>query len=265
MAYAHLLSRDNAPLDRLSLGRFTLDASYPSANVQTDGQEFLLYSLVGRVQVYCNGSFLGTLGGRRTVEESLVHAMRFPAFLPFDVTLTLCGPAADLLCAAYTPPEEALSAGILPMHPYLHFNDVAWHDVGSGTYARRVAELPTPQGFGIHAGETHNSPGGISSWPPHADEEDLRRFAAGETTWEECMFFCCQEPGSVNLQGLYTGPEAIDEVRRVQNGDAMVMPLGSHPIGAAPGSPLSYCWFYAGSALEKEYNRTATDQGVYRK
>lgn len=265
MPHTVLLSRDTAPLDRLSLSRFLLEASFPAAALQPNGDEVLLYSLVGSVQVYCNGSFLGTLGGRRALDEPLVHAMRFPAWLPFEVTLTLVGTSADLLCATYTPPDDAIPSSLTPMHPYLHFNDTAWHRVGEGSYERRVAEVPTPAGFAIHAGETRNQLGGMSSWPPHANADDLQAFAAGETTWEEVMFFCCKEPGSVNLQGLYTGPTPVDTVCRVSNGDALVMPLGSHPITAAPGQALWYFWAYVGSALQKTYNQAATDQNVYQK
>ena len=262
MGYHVLLSPHDDPLDRLTLSRWQFDASMPAASIETQGDELLLYALVGSVNVYANGLFLGTLGSRRSLKERGVQALRFPVGQGFDIALTLHGTSADLLCVTCVWMDTPLDA---PRHPYWHWSDTAWHAVGEGSYERAVAEVPTPDGFAISAGETHNVRGGTSSWPPHANEADLRRFSDQETSWEELMWFCCTESGSVNLQGLYTGNKVVDEIRRVDNGAAMVMPLGSHPITAAPGAEMTYAWFYCGDSLKKVYNASATDVHTYQK
>ena len=258
-----LLSPATDPLQRLTLVRIQLDATSPADSLETHGDEVLLYSLVGRAYVYSNGRFLGSLGGRKHVTEKLVHAMRFPAGTDFHVALTVNGAATDLLCCVATPAAYTL---VTPNpHPYLHWNDTVWNEVGEGCHARQVAEVPTPEGFQIFTGETLNIPGGSSSWPPHANPEDLRRFVAKDTTWEEVMFFACKEPGIADLQGIYTGGKIVNELIRIDNASAHVMPLGSHRLIAAPDSYLYYWWGYCGSALQKQYRQFASDTNIYVK
>lgn len=258
-----LLSPETHPLHRLTLSRIQLDATSPVTSLETHGDEVLLYSLVGRADVYCNGRFLGSFGNRKQVTERLVHAIRFPMGTEFTVALTVNGAAADILCLTATPPVHGNS--LVNPHPYLHWNDTVWNEVGEGCHFRHVAEVPTPEGFAIYTGETLNIPGGTSSWPPHANPEDLRRFAAKETTWEEVMFFSCKEPGIVDLQGIYTGGKIVNELVRIENGSAQVMPLGSHRIVAAPDSYIWYHWSYCGTALQKQYRKFASDTNIYVK
>jgi len=150
-------------------------------------------------------------------------------------------------------------------HPYLHWNDTLWNDVGEGTHFRTVAEVPTPQGFELFCGETLNIPGGTSSWPPHATAEDLRQYSARKTTWNEIMFFSSQEPGIVNLQGIYADGTIVDALQPIANGSAHVMPLGSHALTAHPASYLHYVWIYYGTALQKQYRKFASDTNIYVK
>ena len=258
-----LLAPETHPLQRLTLSRIQLDATSPVTSLETHGDEVLLYSLVGRADVYSNGRFLGSLGGRKHVTEKLVHAIRFPMANEFAVALTVNGAAADLLCLTAAPLVDCVYTTNL--HPYLHWNDTVWNEVGEGCHLRQVAEVPTPEGFSIYTGETLNIPGGTSSWPPHASPEDLRRFAAKETTWEEVMMFFCKEPGLADLQGIYTGGKIVNEVVRLENGSAQVMPLGSHRIVAAPDSYIWYHWSYCGTALQKSYRKFASDTKIYVK
>ncbi len=223
----------------------------------------LLYSLVGRADVYANGRFLGSFGNRKQVTEKLVHAMRFPMGNEFQIAMTVNGAAADILCLAATADPHV--AYLQNPHPYLHWNDTVWNDVGEGCHFRQVAEVPTPEGFCIYTGETLNIPGGTSSWPPHANPEDLRRFAAKETTWEEVMMFFCKEPAIADLQGIYTGGKIVNELVRIENGSAHVMPLGSHKIIGACDSYTYYQWSYLGTALQKSYRQFASDTNIYVK
>jgi 5-deoxy-D-glucuronate isomerase len=258
MGYTLLLDKTNAPLEHLSLSRLSLDTSHPYVTVRTLKQEAVLYSLTGTAMVYANEGCLGTIGGRKKITDDVVQCIRFPAGTDFVVSVLVSGFAADFLWIT--------SSAVIPATnkvPYLHFYDVLWHDVGTGTHQRKVAEVPTPEGYTLFCGETQNIVGGISSWPPHATAEDVERFANGETTWEEVMWFACEKPCIANLKGVYTGNVVVNKLVELANGAAQTMCLGSHSIHAAPDSSAKYVWIYRGSALQKAYNRASTDLGTY--
>lgn len=263
-----LLDKTTAPLNRLALHRIQLDASSPSVTLgHVTRCECLLYSLCGKASVFADGQSLTMIGGRRSVTDRLIHAVRFPAGKTCTVTVSVADYAADLLWVTCYQLNAVTRHE--PSTPYIHYSDATVHQVGEGTHRREVRVLELPPGYEIEAGETLNISGGLSSWPAHANGEDIARFLKGEVAWEELMFFVCSTPGIAVLDGYYNptthGSQHTREVYRVENGSARVMPLGSHTLYAAPDSPLWYFWVYCGNALQKQYRKWATDVGTYRK
>lgn len=257
-----LLSKEVTHLPTLTLARLQLDYALPAYSWNITAEEGLLYMLTGTVSIYANGMYLGDIGGRHSVSTPHVQCIRFPPDADFYVTVILRGFAADLL---YLKQPQVDSRERGSRLPYLHNNDTVFHPVGEGSHRRVVAEVPRPDGFAIDCGETLNDPGCISSWPSHANADDLEKFRRGETTWEEVMFFVAPKPGRVVLDGVYSGGTLYKTTVIIQSGDAMAMPLGSHPITAAPDTWMWYFWGYAGTALEKQYRKFATDVAIYRK
>jgi 5-deoxy-D-glucuronate isomerase len=97
----------------------------------------------------------------------------------------------------------------------------------------------------------------------------------GRRTWEE-VFFCLIEPeralipkgmgfAMMRMDGVFYDGKHVNESRLIHNGDALVTPLGSHPIVVAPNHRLWYFWGYYGNALAKTYNVWADDVGTYVK
>lgn len=282
-----LLSKANAPLDRLRLERVMLDSHDPGYSTSFTN-EAAIYALAGMMHVYWNGMYIGRIGGRASVTEPLCHVIRFPRTTlenPHHVVVTLEGFAADALCISCAPAlsdcarplashEATTSSSIsapfihrtahIPL-PYFHWNDTVWNDVGNDTHARRVAEVPTPPGFELYLGETLNTVGGVSSWPAHANAEDIELYERKQTEWEEAMFFVNPKPGLCVMNGMFSNGEAVDTTVVIENGSAHAMPLGSHRIHAAPDTWLWYFWAYTGNALQKQYRKFSTDVGIYVK
>ena len=257
-----LLSPENSPLRTLTLSRLQLDQDAPVCTVQTQGEELCIYSLIGAAQI---GESIagqleiwGTLGGRRTIASAEVGVRRFPAGNQRILTITVVDFSADVLIASVSGPTSTA-------HPIQHEHDIWAHHVGEGTHQREVREVPTPPGYAISCGETLQQPGMISSWPPHANTEDLAKFQAGVTTWDEAFFVVAPSPGFAVLDGYYADRTPVHEIIRLDNGCSYAMPLGSHACHAAPDSYLYYAWFYCGDALQKQYRKYADDVGVYRK
>ncbi len=269
MSFTRLLSKEYNNVDRLVLSRIQLDAVQPSLMFHTHGKEGLLYGLVGKFNVYANGLYLGSYDSGISIENhrgNNIVVCRFPAHNEYDISITMRSHAADLLwmtCEPLVPYATTTTAHMSPIAPYMHVRDSVWHDVGHGTHQRSVCELPTPPGYEIATGETHNIIGGISSWPPHATPEDIERFSNGETTWEEAMFYIGD--GFADLRGVYTGGSIVNKIMPIHNGEAHVMPLGSHAIYSKVDCNLKYVWFYCGSALKKFYNSFSDDLNVYKK
>ena len=253
-----------APLlpSALRVSHIQLDSGLPSVTLTLHLRETLVYCLTGRLRIYSTATqlFLGAYGGRRSILDQHAHVVRFPAGSLQTVSLLLDGAAADCLLVSCDAPCN-LKATL----PYMHTTDTVWHTVGTGTHQRLVGEVPTPPGYVISAGQTIQQPGTTSSWPAHATAEDLERYAAGETTWEEYFYVVCEKPGRVQLDGLYDREERVKASQPLENGAIVRMPLGSHPVTAAPDGWLSYHWFYCGTALQKQYNISSKDTGTYRK
>lgn len=251
-----LLDKSSAPLNRLALHRLQLDAGSPSVTLDTEGRETLLYALVGSATVSVNGQSLGALGGRRSVTERLIHAVRTPAGMQAEVRVSVQGYAADLLWVTCATVKR--SSGKTGGVPYVHRGDAVWHDVGTGCYRRTVAEVPTPAGYELHCGETLSDGvnGCWSSWPSHAAPEELERYA----DHEECFF--CLTSGYMLMRedGKYCTGEEAKGVREIQNGDALATPLCSHEISSSPGDVGYYAWLYL-SFLKKQYNKFS-DQSI---
>ena len=253
-----LLSPDNSPLRTLTLSRLQFDQDEPVCTVETQGQELLLSVGIGKVIVAIEQVAAWSLGGRRKVTDPGVAVLRVPAGHPQRLDVHLCDFSADILIAS--APGPASEAGFV-----CHMDDVWSHQVGEGTHQREVREVPTPPGYSISCGETLQQPGMISSWPPHANAEDLAKFKAGATTWEEVFWLVAPSPGVAVLDGCYADGSVVQNVLRLENGHAYCMPLGSHMCYAAPDSYLYYAWFYCGDALQKQYRKYSDDVGVYRK
>ena len=246
-----LLSPDNAPLRTLTLSRLQLDQDEPVCTVQTQGEELLLYSLIGTVDV-CEAvdgdmQAWGTLGTRRTVMEPGPAVLWFPAGSRRLLQIELVDFSADLLLVS--TPVLVPNGICMPQRP-----QVWGHQVGAGTHQREVREVMSPPGCVIHAGETINIAGGWSSWPSHATSEEVVRHAEHE----EVFWITTPGYGLMRLDGKYSDGTVAQGIIEVHNNEAIVTPLGSHEIVFSPGAWGVYVWFYT-SFLQKTYNKWAHD------
>jgi len=270
MAIEILLCPRTAPLHTLWLERISISPTDGSQHeiIIANHEELLFYPMIGRARCVIDKQYELVLGGRGSVRQPASGAIRLaPGDWCVDVYPIDKEPVDFLLVRRNARQNEAAEA----KSNVVFCNEYAWlrRQVGAGTHQRMVADLVQPTGYHIAAGETLNIPGGWSSWPAHATEADQQRFQAGETTWEECFFVITPGYGIMMAEGTYNSKacawEAGRHLRRVHNGEALVTPLGSHPIVASPGAWLWYAWFYTGTALQKTYNAKATDLGTYVK
>jgi len=117
--------------------------------------------------------------------------------------------------------------------------------VGRGNWRRTIYDI-VDAAFPAQSmilGETFNPPGFWSSAPPHKHEvDDLPH----ESAHEEVYLFRLDPPRGFGMQRVYTDDRSLDVAYAVEDGDAVAIPRGYHPVVAGPGYRLYYLWVLAG-------------------
>jgi hypothetical protein len=243
--------------------------------------EYCIYPLIGEALVRARRSgqdFTKTTwhhlsAGRRHIfpdldDDYIYHrAMRLPGSRWFEVEMYTNTTFSALLL--HVDDDVAKWGNLTPEEPCI-IDDWDRQIVGRLDEQRRreVWHLDRPQGFHLDVGETMNEPGYWSSTPSHANDNDITLRLQNQTEWEE-VFYCLLDPADsfalMRLDGVYANGDHAHHVQQINNGHALMTPLGEHPIVAAPKTKLWYFWGYYGNALRKTYNRDVTDTGTYIK
>lgn len=87
-----------------------------------------------------------------------------------------------------------------------------------------VVEIFTPQGH-------------WSSYPPHKHDRDA---LPEESFLEETYYFRVQPEQGFAVQRVYTDDRSLNETLAVNNGEAVLVPRGYHPVSVPPGYEV-YC------------------------
>ncbi len=115
--------------------------------------------------------------------------------------------------------------------------------VGRDIWERKVVDIigPDEPARRLVVGETFNSPGGWSSFPPHKHDTAI---PGQEAKMEEIYLFRLNPPDGFGTQTIYGEQGSMSF--RVEDFDAVTIPWGYHPVSAMPGHELYYLWFLAG-------------------
>ncbi|NLO74904.1 MAG: 5-deoxy-glucuronate isomerase [candidate division WS1 bacterium] len=226
------------PIELLSFSIAELRAG-ESLELDTGAQEYAVVLLTGLVDLSLGEESYTGLGGRTSVFAGKATG----AYLPpgRDCTLTAQSAAQIALCAA---PAEAKRevGGVQIVRP----EEVSGRRVGNWNWRRDVYDLigdNVPQAQRLVVGETINTPGNWSSYPPHKHEVD--NFPE-EVAMEEVYYYRLNPPQGFGLQRVYTDDRSLDQTYAVEDGDTVLLPRGYHPVVAAPGYQLYYLWMLAG-------------------
>ncbi len=150
------------------------------------------------------------------------------------------------IAAAWTPTDQD--------HPIqlVTPKDVSIELRGAGNATRQIHGI-IPPGFDCHrlvAVEVYTPGGNWSSYPPH--KHDVHVVGANgeliEADLEEIYFYKIDKPEGYAIQQVYTADRRLDEIIRVQDNEAVLVPEGYHPVVAAHGYTSYYLNFLAGSA-----------------
>ena len=256
-----LVSKDNSYLNDLEVGRLRLGNNGDHFSGETQNEELLLEILIGSCDItttlHGDVKKFANLGNRKSVFDSKPDSILIGPHTTFHITCT--SESTDILMPKVVLHEE--SSGYNPV--VIKSNNVQVYEIGQGNYKRTVRVILGGNGPAkrLRGGETINDKGQWSSWPRHSfdDHPELAK------EFEEFFLYFTNPKDGYALQradGTFSDGEFREQTQLVRNGDYAILPLGDHPIVAAPDTKVLYVWFYI-SPIPKIYPKWAEDHGEY--
>ncbi len=195
-----------------------------------------------RIVVLVGGDLVwnGVAASRTSPFRERAHA----AYLPPDAELEVqATSAAELLVATSRFGDVAPGADVVLVDPA----GVTVQTRGRDAWEREVHDVAVDQVPACHLmiGETFNIAGGWSSFPPHKHDG-----ADGEPELEEAYHFRFDPPEGFGFQAIERAGDPQAFV--IRDGDTVGIPGGYHPVCAAPGYRLYYCWVLSGPVRRLE-------------
>jgi 5-deoxy-glucuronate isomerase len=181
----------------------------------------------------------GVAGRRSSPFAERAHAAYLPAGAALEVETTS---GAELLVAT-SRFGDVEHGEIVVVDP----TRVAVQVRGRDAWEREVHDLAVDQVPARHlmVGETFNIAGGWSSFPPHKHDG-----ADGEPELEEAYTFHFDPPEGFGFQAVER--EGNPQAFVIRDGDTVGIPSGYHPVCAAPGYRVAYCWMLSGPVRRLE-------------
>ena len=185
-----------------------------------------------------------TLNGVPAHRTSPFQERAYAAYLPAGAEVEVRAVSdAELLVATSRFGDVGPEGEVVLVDPSLVTVQVRGRD----TWEREVHDVAVDQVPARHlmVGETFNIAGGWSSFPPHKHDG-----ADGEPELEEAYTFRFDPPEGFGFQAVERAGDPQAFV--VRDGDTVGIPSGYHPVCAAPGYRLYYCWVLSGPVRRLE-------------
>jgi len=199
-----------------------------------DNKETALIILSGKCTIKCDVYEWESIGERNSVFEGEAYAV----YIPFKYKYEIFSEGVEIAICKALSNHKSEPVLITPA-------DVKCRIVGKSNWERRVCDIIDldVNAKRLLVGETFNSPGNWSSYPPHKhDEDNLHK----ETKMGEVYFYKVNPKQGFGMQRIYTQDKKLEEVYVVENNDVVLIPKGYHPVVAAPEYSLYYLWMLVG-------------------
>lgn len=227
--------------------RLAQGESWPFASGEN---ELALVNLTGSYAVKSNRGDWSGIGGRADVFSAAAHALYLPRHTQFTVTAEVAGEFA----VTWVPTDEDHDPRLIRPE------DVPISVRGGDNVSRQINDL-LPPGSPVHRlvlVEVYTPSGNWSSYPGHKHDVHIEDAEGNliEADLEEVYYYRIDKPEGYAYQRVYTDEKSplhaagypIDALVRAQDGDAVLVPEGYHPVVSAPGYTTYYLNVLAGSA-----------------
>ncbi len=237
----HSLTSEQAGWEYLNFEAKVLDNN-EQIQQNTGEYEFCIVLLGGNFKVEALGQTWETGNGRKDVFSGIGHAMYLSRNT--DFVLTAQADKTDIAICKVKSDEDHPPRMKRPEEATIEYR-------GGDNANRQINSLLEP-GFDCHkivCVEVYTPSGNWSSFPAHKHDE--RKVAADgtvlEANLEEIYFYKIDKPQGYAIQQVYTDDRSLDEIVRVKNNEAVLIPRGYHPVVAGHGYNVYYLNFLAGS------------------
>ena len=216
----------------------------------TGEHEFALVNLTGRYGVTSNRGRWSGIGGRPHVFADAAHAL----YLPRRTELVVTAEEAGEFAATWVPTDRDHAPWLI--RPAEGKRSIR----GGDNVSRQINDL-LPPGSPVHRlvlVEVYTPSGNWSSYPPHKHDRHVvdEQGRITEADLEEVYYYRIDRPEGYAYQRIYTDDtsplhragQPIEALVRADDGCAVLVPEGYHPVVSAPGYTTYYLNVLAGSA-----------------
>lgn len=217
---------------------------------ETGENELALVNISGRYTVKSDKGTWTGIGGRCSPFEGVAHAM----YLPRRIAFTVMAEEAGEFAVTWCPTDE-------DHEPWLITPEKVPVGLRGGDNVTRQINDLLPPGSPVHRlvlVEVYTPGGNWSSYPPHKHDVHLKDDTGNlvEADLEEVYYYRINPTEGYAFQRVYTDNTCplhragfpIDAVVMAQDGCAVLVPEGYHPVVSAPGYTTYYLNVLAGSA-----------------
>jgi 5-deoxy-glucuronate isomerase len=229
-------SRENVQWEWMSMSVRRLNAG-DSYSAQTKGEEAAFVLLGGRCTADWGAGLL-SIGGRKNVFDGLPYCV----YLPTGHSVTFKAETSVEIAECRAPSESILQPRLITPR------DVVSGLRGGGNASRQIVDIIRPDfpADKLVVIEVYTPGGNWSSYPPH--KHDIHN-PPEEVDLDEIYYYRIDRPGEgFALQRLYAPDKSRDITVRAEDGDAVLVRSGYHPVVAGPGYNIYYLNFLAGSS-----------------
>jgi 5-deoxy-glucuronate isomerase len=203
----------------------------------TRGEEAAFVILGGR----CGANWgMGeqAIGGRKNVFDGMPYCL----YLPTGYSVKFKAESTCEIAECRVPSEAKLEPQLITP------KDVATGLRGGGNASRQIVDIIRPDfpADKLVVIEVYTPGGNWSSYPPH--KHDVHNPPA-EVDLDEIYYYRIDHPQEgFALQRLYSPDKSQDFTVRAEDGDAVLVRSGYHPVVAGPGYNVYYLNFLAGTS-----------------
>lgn len=200
-------------------------------------EEEAVFVLLGGTCTVDWGSGVHRIGRRKNVFDGFPFAL----YLPCDSAAAFTAETVCEIAECRAPSKARLQARLVTP------SDVVSSLRGGGNASRQIVDVigPAFPADKLMVIEVYTPGGNWSSYPPH--KHDVHN-PPGEVDLDEIYYYRIAQPEGFAFQHLYSGQHAGERTLKPQDGDAVLVHSGYHPVVAGPGYDVYYLNFLAGSS-----------------
>ncbi len=250
------ISPSNAPVEYVGLKQLEMKKG---CTYQEDlqKQEVCIVTLTGKITVTDYDQTFENIGTRESVFDKIpTDSVYISNDQKFKITAV--SNAKVIIC--YAPSNKQLPTKLIKA------SDNSIEDRGKYANKRHVQNILTdtdPTANNLLVVEVYTEGGNWSSYPPHKHDRDN---LPEESFLEEIYYHEMNPQQGFVFQRVYTDDRSIDETMTVENGEAVLVPRGYHPVGVPDGYTSYYLNVMAGPVKTwKFYNEPAHEWILNRK